>query len=1579
MNFLKFVINRKILVSMLFLGLSLLGLISYHQLQLEMMPEIEYPYLIVRINSSVEMNPQYFEEQAIIPLEGAVSSVEGLSEIESNIQRNRGTIYAYFNPDINIEYTYIKLQERINEIVKSIPEEFSVQLMKVDTERLSNMFMRLQVLGSGGLERLRSVIEEDVLDELESIDGISHAEVTGGQVKAMEIVLNSDAAKAYNMTPARIRNLIRRNNQSKTFVGHAYDKNKHYFVNLISEFDDIKNIENIIIDSNGPVFLRDIADITFGLKEQTTISRVNGKEAVVILLMRDANTNLINLSHSTRNVIERLNKKLKPQDIEIVIQTDTAEDMENNIDLIMKLAIYGGLLAVLILWFFMKNLRLVVTILISIPVSILIAFNFFYAFNITLNSLTFVGMVLAIGMLLDNSVVVLENIYRHLSLNKGLTLSVTEGTKEVWRSITAATFTTITVFFPFIFSTDVLIKLLGHNIGVSIISTLFVSLVAALILLPMVIHSLLRSTTEKFATFNQVSHNNRLMQIYRLFLKFALRYPAGTIISVVAIFGLSIAICIALSKDVPSEVEFNQFDVYVTMQEGSTLENTSDVVSQLEVKFSDIPEVQDIISSIYEEEATITLVLKEDFEKINNNSIYEVKNKAEERIEDFRLADVSLTEAGAGSRFGGGMRRDPMASLERMFGIGTPREKVVIKGNDYEMLRKMADNIEYYLNELETISNVRIQVAGNQPEIHMLLDRQMMTMYNLPLSAITEELASFEREVSAGTSFKYGLEEYDIVIRNAAIEEEKSFDDLKNLQVMNREDVPIEIEKFSQIIYAYGISGISRLNQRKQIEISFSFEPEINSTKSLLEAAKEEVTDLVASINIPNDVSVEIVYDESELDEFYFLILIAFILIYMILASVFESITTPVVMMFTIPLATIGSFWALILTGNSLFNANSLTGFLILLGVVVNNGIILIDYTNILRKKGWRHSRAVMSAGQARVRPILITAITTIVAMLPLAMGKAEYVSQIGASFAITVIGGLAFSTLFTLVFIPTVYLAMETSLAWIKQLSLKLKLIQLAVLVIIALFIYTNVDSILWQLVYIILSVIAIPGLTWLFTTSLKQARTDFLKPGEPLRINIRRMVKIYDDYSPFVKEWNKGDRIHRRLGLVKTYSSLKDFDSFIWQIPLLGFLIYFVYFYLNSKMWIFLISFVVYLYILYIWRLCFQILKNYSKNSGKNVYSLIASNIYKLIFWGFPLFSLVFFRQQNFKPEILILICFIWYFALIIYKTSNKLHYEKINIMRLKGKFAGIRKHFYKFVRTIPLIGKKKNPFEALGGVSFEVESGMFGLLGPNGAGKTTIMRIICGIYNQSRGTIKVNDINFKDKREELLGLIGYLPQEFGFYENMTAYEFLDYIAILKNIYDKDEREQLIQKNLEAVHLTENKDRKIGSFSGGMKQRLGIAMILLNLPEILVVDEPTAGLDPRERIRFRNLMVELSKERIVVFSTHIIEDISSSCNKLAVLDKGQLYYLGDPRNMVNEAEGKVWHILMDEEEFYQMRQTLWVVHHMRMNGKIRARCLSEDKPHPNAELVEPSLEDAYLWLIGRKKINSTEVLNEN
>jgi multidrug efflux pump subunit AcrB/ABC-type multidrug transport system ATPase subunit len=1561
MGFGKFVIGRKISIVMIFIGLTLMGMVSYHFLPVELLPNAELPFLIVHAFPYYgEVDPEYMEREVIIPLEGAVSMCEGIDEIESYAGRRRGRIFAYYQQGTSMKHAYLKLQENINSAKSSIPENFNVIVTKLDTESLTNIFMGLQVLGSGGVDRVRQMVEREVVKKLESIDGVASVEVLGGREKAVSVVLDKQASEAYGITPAGINNLIVSSGESNTFVGQTVEGQRRRFVNVVAEYTDIKELENITVSDEGPVLLGDVADVSFGVREEESLSRVNGKDAVTVQLTRESQVNLIELSGTVRSVVDELNRELKGQDIEVLVQYDSAESIRDNVNMVIRLAIIGAILAILVLWMFLRNLRLVVVVALAIPISVFTALNFFYAAGITINTLTLVGMALAVGMLLDNSVVVLENIYRLISRGKRAIDAISQGVREVWRSVTAATATTIIVFLPFIFSSAFVIKLTGRHVGVSIISTLMVSLLVALVLIPMITGFFLRKGKKSGqARFRVLSGRNRLVQMYTALLKTALRHPARTAVGAVVVFFISLFICLALSRSVTEEAEQSYFKLYVTMSSGATLEKTDATVKELEKLVQDIPHVESRIAEIREEDADITFRLKDDYQEIDGRTMAEVKELAKRKVKDFSAADLSFDEPQSTARYGGS-RRGGEERMFRMFGIGSQREKVVIKGNDFEVMRKVAADIEYYLEELSSVERASMNISDDSPEIHLHLDNQLLRTYDISMSNIASELNSFQPETESRLSFKQDNQEYAIVVKitEDGEYEDKTVDDLRELPIKGRNGSIFQLEELGDIVYSYGMPGIHRINQEKEIEVAYSFQSEVNDSRSLLDAARAEVDGMVSQLNIPAGVAVEVVHDETDYSEYIFLISVAFILIYIILASVFESFHAPVIIMFTIPLAAVGSLWALIFTGTSVLNMYSLIGMLILLGVVVNNGIILIDYTLILRRRGYRRTRAIMEAGRARVRPILITAITTIFAMIPLAMGKESEAGLIGSPFAITVIGGLSLSTLFTLVFVPVVYSGLENVIRWFRDLDWKIKAAQLILFATFCILIYIQVDSLIWKMIYVYACLKLIPGLTYLAMNSLRRAREEFIGKDEQIKIRLRNIVKIYDQQSRFIREWNKGRRIAEGRLYLKA-------DRFIWQMPFLGFLIYFVYFYLNNQFWLFVLSHAVFFYIIYVWEPVGGWLKGVCEERLKwsvARYTRLAERIFK---WGFPLFNLVLFQLRWDNLAVVIFIAILWYAALTVYTVSDRLHRDKVNVERIEGRFASLRRSIYRLIKMVPVIGKKKQPFRALGGVSVEIGRGMFGLLGPNGAGKTTLMRIICGILQQSYGRVWINDLDVNEYREELQGLIGYLPQEFGAYENMKAWDFLDYQAILKGVSEKQKREKLVDYVLSAVHMQEYRNKKIGSFSGGMKQRMGIAQILLHLPRILVVDEPTAGLDPRERIRFRNLLVELSRERVVIFSTHIIEDISSSCNRVAVLNEGKLCFLGEPAGMTGMADGVVWQFLVEPSELTELKKEMIVVHHMKLGDRIRVRCLCREKPARSAESVTPTLEDSYIWML--------------
>ncbi len=1563
---------------MLFIALTMLGLISYRQLSFELLPNTDYPLLFVQVRASTQLDPKHMEQEGAIPIEGLISTMDGIEKIETRVRPGQAMIMVFLTREADVKYSYLKLIEKVEGAGSVLPETMLAQVFKADVDQFNSEFMIIQVRGEGGVDRIRNLIEQDIKAQLESVDGVSSVQISGGRQKTVEIVCRQDVLDSYGLTSGRIRQLISSGQNEKVFAGKVIDGQKHYFVTAEADYKRLSDIENIVVKADGPVLLKDVAKISLSVKEDDSYSRINGLEAVSVSIAKDAQVNMINLSDNTLQLIEQINTNYKSKGIELVVVSNQAETMESNLDSIIELAFIGGILAIFVLWIFLNNIPLVGMVMLSVPLSVYGAFNFFFATDISINVLTLVGLALAIGMLLDNSVVVMENIYRVASSGRySGEESVIRGTKEVWRSVTATTLTTISVFLPFVFSEQTMFREIAKHISVSIISTLLVSLLVALILIPMLSHLFLSGIIKhRIEALEKLDLHNKMVQYYILLLKATLRKPAVTIIGIMLVFFVVLIVSIGLSISTQQEAETTEFSISVEMSSGSMLSNTDKVVREIETRLESLAEKEDVLSKVYEDNASVSVTLVDDYKKIAKRTIPSIKADILERISEVDGGEISLSQSSTAAMGGSrGFGSNPGMGMMMFLGLGEQEEKVVIKGEDYDQMLLVANDVKYYLeNEIDNLQRVRISASNKRPEVHLGMDAFLMGLFNISPSNVVSELSSFRSEVSSGGELKVGTETYDIVLKtvedeNLSDQAPKTMGDLQKMNITTNQSTVVPLRDFSEINYASGRTEILRVNQEKQIEVSYRFTDEVNNSTTLLEDARAQVDDLVASIPISSKVSLKVIHEEDMFAEFKFLGLIGLLLVFMILASVFESLTAPVIMLFSVPLAAIGSLLALVLTGNSIININTFIGFLILLGVVVNNGILLIDYSRQLRRDGYNYSRAIMQAGISRIRPILITAITTIIAMMPLALGKSEYVGILGAPFAITVVGGLSFSTILTLVFMPTFAFGLDSALSWLRGLSIWLKLLIYFLWAAALLAVYFFADaSFAWQMLYGVLIISGVPAVVYFVKSSLRMAKSSLVKDDEMVNITIRNLVKVYDRDSRFVRELKA--RKHK-LGVLKGKTTLSNkmlLKQMVWQLPLIAFMVYYTWWYLDSVVWGLTFSIINYFIALKVYNSWAYFWRQHKplKVAGKWDRRMLTT-----IRFAYPLLASLLIVYRWDAMVLAIVMAVLSYLLLILISSGTKLKRDQLNIERITGRFAGWRRTYYRMLRGIPGVGKQKVPFKALKGVSLEIKTGMIGLLGPNGAGKTTLMRIICGILEQSYGKVYINGFDTAEHREELQGIIGYLPQEFGTYENMTAYEFLDYQAIVRGISDETIRKERLEYVLQSVHMWERRDDKIGAFSGGMKQRIGIAMILLHLPKILVVDEPTAGLDPRERIRFRNLLVELSRERIVLFSTHIIEDISNSCNQVAVMRKGELKYWGEPSDMVQVANGRVWQFDVQAADFETVNKQFIIVHHMRDGEMIRVRCLSNEQPVNDAIEVNAVLEDAYIWLL---KDNSEE-----
>jgi multidrug efflux pump subunit AcrB len=479
-------------------------------------------------------------------------------------------------------------------------------------------------------------------------------------------------------------------------------------------------------------------------------------------------------------------------------------------------------------------------------------------------------------------------------------------------------------------------------------------------------------------------------------------------------------------------------NLFVTMPQGSTLESTDLKIRKIEERVMEIPVVEKVISQVSEVEGVITVKLVEGFNDLDTISVGDIRNKLSGLSKDFSDVTIALEKPPSQNSGNGGAGNSAEQDFQRMLGIGTASERIIIKGQDFELMQTIAQDINTLIGGLQSVQQSSVNLSPERPEAHLVFDQKRMSENQVTLQNIAVALNDFQPSFTSGSNFISGGEEYEITIRtqNQVITRAKEMRDLREMKVSSTTGATHGFSDIGTALYSSGESTITRMNQEKRIQITYNFIDEVTKSKALQESSRLEIDQIVAGVNIPSGIVVDVVHDEGLFNDFFFLIFAAIIIIFMILAGVFESLYLPIVIMFSIPLAGIGALMGLTLTGNSMLSANTLIGFLILLGVVVNNGIILIDYSRILRREGYTKYRALIMSGISRLRPILITSITTIIAMLPLALGEAEYVLSIGQPFAVTVMGGLAFATLLTLFYIPTMSAGLESVLDWFRNLK---------------------------------------------------------------------------------------------------------------------------------------------------------------------------------------------------------------------------------------------------------------------------------------------------------------------------------------------------------------------------------------------------------------------------------------------------------------------------------------------------------------------------------------------------------------
>ncbi|MFC1554566.1 efflux RND transporter permease subunit [candidate division KSB1 bacterium] len=1584
----RIAINRPVTTAMFFLALSLLGVISWNKLPVQLTPNLTFPQISVQA-SMPNASPDQIEKELIIPIEGEIAKMEHIERITSVVRNGSGSVNAEFKLQANMKFVSLKLEQKINELSARLPENSRVNVGRnMDMAAiLSNALMDVSIRGEGDVNSLRKFAEEKLKPELEKIDGVANVGVRGGNLREVQIEIEEYQARKYGINLNTVISRINAFNREKEFLGKIKRNNAINFVTISGQVTKLSELENIIINESIPLKLKDISVIKYGSQEEDRIYRINGRSTVGISLLKDNESNLLKTANNAVEEIERLNKIYEPEGLQIVVNMNAADFMTEAITNIEYLAISGAILSLLVLLVFLKNGRTVLAILLSIPISLLVTFNLMYYFGLTINVLSLIGLAIAVGMLVDNSIVVLENIFRHYELGKKPKEASMIGCSEVFKAIFASTLTTVAIFLPIVFLSDTTLIIL-KEIMLALIFPLGVSLIVAVTVIPSYAAQVLirlkdfESEVSKRRSVLKKWQNSRIMELFTILLKARLRSPARTIILLTLLFVVTPVVTCPFMMIFEGVQEETQLPIYIETERGADLDATDRIALEVENIVDSLDFLKEFRTDVQPEEASVTLEFMNKDDRNNEElSLDDIRDRLESqtdiipggtiRYERISAGGRTGTGGGGGGDMGGG--GGGMGGLGALF--GSTDEIIRVKGYDQGTMKFVVESIMDRLRSFPEVNSrrVRSNLREGGLELQIWGDQKSMSQYNLTMRNIMSGITASQRQGNEMTT-RFKDSDGEVVIRAKMIEKkERNIEELRDMSipVPNVGDIPIE--NVSRIIMDEGRRSILRRDQERQIEIRYTFRDEYAQTQQDLEALRVEVDEAIHDIRLPRGFNLEIIHDEDNL--LYTVMtrfLIGILIIYTILASTFESVKFPVIIFISIPMAITGSLWLLFFTGTSVQNPFALFSFLILLGIVVNNGIILIDYITILRKQhNFSRSRALLHASRARVRPILMTSITTILGVLPLAIWP-NNASDMTQPFAISLIGGLSFATLLTLVYIPVLYLSIDDFINGMRRKGIPGVLIAIILNAGLVWMVLWGVQSLIYRILWIVIFTFALNAILWNVYNYLDRRKKKVIF-GDDLFIRIRNLTKIYNEPSKFKKDFFRRTRIEdnlREKGVFKKDLS-SIYENLIWKVPLFAFFIFVHYHFIDrtfrSGFWLFIMSASFYFLFNNVIKSIWYLIK-IRKDAGnipelsRRAKRFIASAKVLEVIAMFVYLD----RLWNLKTGWTIFWCFMWLFIWYSRSITMRIYKGEVQVDKIKGWFKKIRKFFYRILLKIPGIGRKKIQVRALHGVDLEIRNGMFGLLGPNGAGKSTLMRLISNLFIPSRGEIYFNDYKLSGHRDFIQKFIGYLPQKFGLYGEFTAWNHLNYMALLNRWGNKNERHKLIESVLKNVNLWDRRNDKIKTFSGGMKQRVGVAQALLNLPRIIVVDEPTSGLDPRERIRFRNMLAEMSKNRIVIFSTHIVEDISTSCREVAVLNKGKVLFQGDPEDMRNHASGKVWEAEIPADSFTEWNRKVQIVSHMRKENYVKIKYIS-NKPAEDLETkpAEPTLEDAYLLML--------------
>ncbi len=1012
-------VKKPVTTSLIFIAIIVLGLFSLSKLSIDQFPEIEMNTAIVLV-SYPGASAEDVENNVTKVMESSLSTVSDLKKITSTSKENTAIVSVEFNWGTDLDAAVNDMRDKIEMVKSYLPDGCSnPMIMKISTDMMPITI--ISATADESTAALYKILDDGVANPLNRINGVGSVSISGAPQR--EIIIDCDPTKleAYNLSVEQIGSVIAKENVS-TPGGNIDIGSQTYSLRIEGEMKESRELEDVVVANYGgkSIFLKDVASVKDTVQEKAQESFVNGKRGAAIVVQKQTGANSVEVMKQIRKQLPKIQKDL-PKDIQLQEVMNTTDNIENSINSLVETLVLACLFVVIVVLFFLGEWRATIIIMVTIPVALIASFIYLFITGNTINIISLSSISIALGMVVDDAIVVLENVTTHIERGSKPREAAIYGTNEVGVAVIATTLTLIAVFFPFTMMTG-MAGIMFKQLGWMICIIMVVSTASALSLTPMMCSLLLKREKDKkhnklfTKIYSPIKRGlDKLDDLYAKLLTWAVRHKTVTICIATAIFIGSLLLGSTLGSDFIPASDNSHITGNISLPAGANVERTKEIARRFQNKLkTDFPEVKQFTYDVGvpgdDSENSFAMMNASG----SNYMSFRIKlTDVEERKRDmFEIADelrkeiASYTEVekfsvSAGGQ--GGMTSGSTIDAE-------------IFGYDFETTERIAQTLKAEMEKMPGLKDVAIDRDEYVPQLQIDFDREKLALNGLNVATASTYVRNRMNGMTASV-FREDGEEYKIKVRNDR-SHRSSVEDIENILIYNAQGKAVRLSEVAKVVEREAPPSIKRQDRERVVKVSATL------YGTTLDVAAASIQSVIDKMDIPTEIGTKIggsMEDQQEsFSDMGMLLVLILMLVYIVMAAQFESLRYPFIIMFSIPFAFVGFILSLFITGETI-NLMSLIGAIMLVGIVVKNGIVLVDYINLNRERGMGISQAVILGGKSRLRPVLMTSMTTILGMVPMSLGIGEG-SELWQPMGIAIVGGLTVSTLVTLVIIPTVY-----------------------------------------------------------------------------------------------------------------------------------------------------------------------------------------------------------------------------------------------------------------------------------------------------------------------------------------------------------------------------------------------------------------------------------------------------------------------------------------------------------------------------------------------------------------------------